>query len=329
MSLRPFRLVVCISAFAAFAQAQQYRAPLAGDGHPDLQGFWANNNATPLERPPELAGHPVLTDAEVQAMRKKAEEMFVSGKNDAVFGDLMFRTVWANVKGLKAGFTSVDGETGDYSSEWNDHRVWDNRTALITDPADGQVPPMTARAKNLLEEQRIARQRPARGPEDRSFGERCLTRGVPAIQAGYQSYFQIVQTPSAIMMMTEMFHDVRVMRLDGSHPPASVQSWMGDSRAHWEGNTLVIDTTNFKPRAFQSISSEKLHLIERISRQDAETLRWEITVNDPDTWTKPWSIMVPLQRSAQPVYEYACHEGNVGLMGILAGARADEAKASK
>jgi len=330
MNLRTFGLIVCAAASAALAQRQQYKAPLASDGHPDLQGFWANNIATPIERPKELAGHPVLTDAEVKALRQKAEEMFVSGKNDAAFGDQMFRTVWANVKGLKLGFTSTDGETGDYSSEWNDHRVWDNRTSLITDPADGHVPPMTARAKNLLEEQSLARQRPARGPEDRSFGERCLTRGVPAIQAGYQSYFQIVQTPTAVMMMTEMFHDVRVITLDGQpHPPAAVQSWMGDSRAHWEGNTLVIDTTNFKPRAFQSISSEKLHLTERVSRQDAETLRWEITIDDPDTWTKPWSIMVPLQRSAQPVYEYACHEGNIGLMGILAGARADEAKASK
>lgn len=329
MSLRPLRLVVCVAGFAALTQAQQYKAPLAGDGHPDLQGFWANNNATPLERPPELANHPVLTDAEVKAMREKAAEMFVSGKNDAVFGDLMFRTVWANMKGLKIGFTSVDGETGDYSSEWNDHRVWDNRTSLITDPADGQVPALTARAKNLQEQQRIARQRPARGPEDRSFGERCLTRGVPAIQAGYQSYFQVVQTSKAVMMMTEMFHDVRVISLDGQHPPAAVQNWMGDSRAHWEGNTLVVDTTNFKPLAFQSISSAKLHLVERISRQDAETLRWEITVDDPDTWAKPWTIMVPLQRSAQPVYEYACHEGNYGLAGILAGARADEAKASK
>ena len=329
MSVRPFLLAVSITAFAALAPAQQYKAPLAGDGHPDLQGFWANNNATPLERPPELANHPVLTDAEVKAMREKAAEMFVSGKNDAVFGDLMFRTVWANVKGLKIGFTSVDGETGDYSSEWNDHRVWDNRTSLVTDPADGQVPALTARAKNLQEQQRIARQRPARGPEDRSFGERCLTRGVPAIQAGYQSYFQVVQTPKAVMMMTEMFHDVRVIKLDGQHPPAAVQSWMGDSRAHWEGNSLVVDTTNFKPLAFQSISSAKLHLTERISRQDAETLRWEITVDDPDTWAKPWTIMVPLQRSAQPVFEYACHEGNYGLAGILAGARADEAKVSK
>jgi len=329
MNLRSLGLVVCVTAFAASAQAQQYKASSASDGHPDLQGFWANNNATPLERPKELADHPVLTDAEVKAMRQKAEEMFVSGKNDAAFGDQMFRTVWANVNGLKIGFTSTDGETGDYSSEWNDHRVWDNRTSLITDPADGHMPPMTARAKKLQEEQRIARLRPARGPEDRSFGERCITRGVPAIQAGYQSYFQIVQTRTAVMMMTEMFHDVRVIKLeDKPHPPASIQSWMGDSRGHWEGNTLVVDTTNFKPLAFQSVSSEKLHVTERISRQDAETLRWEITIDDPDTWTKPWSMMIPLQRSAQPVYEYACHEGNIGLAGILAGARADEAKAA-
>ncbi len=329
MTLRSFGLVFSVTAFAAFAQAQQYKAPLAGDGHPDLQGFWANNNATPVERPKELANHPVLTDAEVQALRQKAQEMFVSGKFDAAFGDQMFRTVWANLKGLKIGFTSTDGETGDYGSEWNDHRVWDNRTSLITDPPDGLIPPLTDRAKKLREQQRIARMRPAQGPEDRSLGERCITRGVPAIGAGYQSYFQVVQTAKAVMMLTEMFHDVRVVKLeDKPHPSAAVQEWMGDSRGHWEGNTLVIDTTNFKPLAFQGISSEKLHVIERISRQDAETLRWEMTIDDPDTWTRPWSLMVPLQKSAQPVYEYACHEGNIGLAGILAGARADEAKAA-
>jgi len=327
MNLRPFGLFLCVTAFAALAQAQQYKAPLAGDGHPDLQGFWANNNATPLQRPKELADHPVLTDAEVQAMRKKAEEMFVSGKNDAVFGDLMFLTVWANVKGVKLGFKSVDGETGDYSSEWNDHRVWDNRTSLITDPPDGLMPPVTARVTKLREEQRIARQRPAQGPEDRSLGERCITMGSPAIGAGYQSYFQVVQTPGAVVMMSEMFHDVRVINIDDrAHPSANVQKWMGDSRGHWEGNTLVVDTTNYKPLAFMGISSEKLHVTERISRQDAETLRWEITLNDPDTWTKPWSMMIPLQRSSKPVYEYACHEGNYGLADILSGARADEAK---
>ena len=151
MNLRTLGLFVCAAAFAAITHGQQYKAPLASDGHPDLQGFWANNNATPFERPKELADHPVLTDAEVKAMRRKAEEMFVSGKSDAAFGDQLFRTVWANVKGLKVGFTSTDGETGDYGSEWNDHRVWDNRTSLITDPPDGRMPPLTARAQKLQE----------------------------------------------------------------------------------------------------------------------------------------------------------------------------------
>ena len=329
MSWRSFGLIVSFTASALFAQGQQYKAPLAGDGHPDLQGFWANNIATPIQRPKELANHPVLTDDEVKAMRKKADEMFVSGKTDAAFGDQMFLTVWGNVKGVKVGFTSTDGETGDYGSEWNDHRVWDNRTSLITDPADGRIPPMTARAMKVIEQQRVARQRPAEGPEDRSLGERCITRGAPAIGAGYQSYFQIVQTREAVMIMTEMFHDVRIIKIeDKPHPASDVHEWMGDSRGHWEGNTLVVDTTNYKPLAFQGISSDKLHVIERISRQDAETLRWEITIDDPGTWTKPWSMMIPLQRSSEPVYEYACHEGNIGLMGILAGARADEAKAA-
>src|SRR5580658_3246015 len=166
MSFRLFGLVVCLTAITAFAQTQSYKAPLASDGHPDMQGFWANNNATPLQRPKELADHPVLTDAEVKAMRQKGEEMF-TGKVDAAFGDQLFLTVWANLKGLKAGFKSTDGETGDYSSEWSDHRVWDNRTSLITDPADGRIPPLTAGAKQVREDQRIARERPAQGPEDR------------------------------------------------------------------------------------------------------------------------------------------------------------------
>jgi hypothetical protein len=327
MNLRSFGLLLCLTAFAAFAPGQQYKAPFSSDGHPDLQGFWANNNATPLERPPELAGHPVLTDAEVKEMRQRAEEMF-TGKVDAAFGDQMFRTVWANVKGLKVGFTSTDGETGDYSSEWNDHRVWDNRTSLITDPGDGRTPPLTGRAAKIRDEQSKARRRPAEGPEDRSFSERCITRGSPQLQAGYQSYYQIVQTPAAVMIMTEMFHDARVIDLNNRpHVPAAVQLWLGDSRGHWEGNTLVVDTTNYRPLAFQNVSSEKLHIRERFTRQDAETIRYEITVDDPDTWTRPWSLMIALQRSAQPVYEYACHEGNIGLAGILAGARADEARA--
>jgi hypothetical protein len=303
--------------------------PRTRDGHPDLQGFWANNIATPLERPKELASRTTLTDQEVAAMKKKARELF-SGKGDAAFGDSVFLTVWANVHGTKTGFKSVDGETGDYSSVWTVDRDWDNRTSLITDPLDGRLPAMTPEGKQRREAASAAMHQPARAPQDRSLSERCITYGSPQLTAGYQSYYQIVETPQSVMIMTEMIHDSRIILLDGRpHLPSAIRGWLGDSRGHWEGDTLVVDTTNYKPRSFMSVSSEKLHVTERFFRSAPETLTYEITVDDPGTWTKPWSLMIPLRHSPDPVYEYACHEGNEGLAGILAGARADEAAEAK
>ncbi|HEX4137842.1 MAG TPA: hypothetical protein VHY84_24745 [Bryobacteraceae bacterium] len=308
--------------------AQRWTAPRAPDGHPDLQGYWANNNATPLERPKELAGRATLTDEELAAMKKKAHELF-GGKSDAAFGDTVFLATLANVQGAKAGFKSVDGETGDYSSVWTVERDWDNRTSLITDPPDGRIPAMTPDALKRRQTALAAAQHPPAGPEDRSLSERCITFGSPQLTEGYQSQYQIVQTPGSVAVMTEMIHDTRIVSLDGRpHPPAAVEQWLGDSRGHWEGDTLVVDSTNYKPRAFMSVSSEKLHVTERFSLSGPETLKYEITIDDPDTWTKPWSLMIPLRRSP-PVYEYACHEGNEGLAGILAGARAAEAAAKQ
>lgn len=306
---------------------QTWKPPRTADGHPDLQGFWANNNATPIERPTELAGREFLTDEEVAALKKKAAELF-SGNGDAAFGDTIFRTVFANVKGTKSGFKSTDGETGDYSSVWNDKREWDNRTSLITDPPDGRLPAMTPEAQKRREAIAAAMKRSA-GPQDRALQERCLTYGSPQLVAGYQSYYQIVETPTSVVFMTEMIHDVRVIPLDGGpHLPSTVHQWLGDSRGHWEGDTLVVDTTNYKPRSFMNLSSEKLHVIERLSRSGPENLKYEITIDDPETWTKPWSLMIPLKHSPQPVFEYACHEGNYGMQGILAGARAEEQAAA-
>jgi hypothetical protein len=330
MHLRDFltscRLCLMIGATAltipAFAQGQ-YKAPRTPDGHPDFQGFWENNIATPLQRPNEIANRPALTDAEVEKMRQKAKELF-TGKSDAVFFDGFYPSVLDNVLGLRQGFKSTDGETGDYGSEWNDERTWENRTSLITDPPDGRVPALTSRAIEARAEARKTAQR-SWSAKDRPLGERCITYGSPQLTAGYQSYYQIVETPGAVMIMTEMFHDVRIVKMGNrSHPSANIQGWVGDSIGHWEGDTLVVDTTNYHPRAFQSISSEKLHIVERLTRQDENTLRYEILVNDPDTYVKPWSLMIPLQRSSKPVYEYACHEGNYAMTGILAGARAEE-----
>jgi len=237
----------------------------------------------------------------------------------------VFLSVLANVNGTKSGFKSVDGETGDYSSVWTVQRDWDNRTSLITDPPDGRLPAMTPDGQSRRDANAAALARPPAEAQDRPLQERCVTYGSPSLVAGYQSGYQIVQNATSVVVVTEMIHDARVIPLDGRpHLPSAVRQWLGDSRAHWEGDTLVVDTTNYKPRSFRSVSSEKLHVTERFSRTGPENLKYEITIDDPGTWTKPWSLMIPLKRSSDPLYEYACHEGNYGMVGILAGARVEE-----
>src|SRR5512143_462119 len=190
---------------------QSWTAPRTADGHPDLQGVWANNIATPLERPKELEGRAVLTDQEVAALKKKAHELFGGGNSDAAFGDTVYRTVWANVKGTTSGFKSVDGETGDYSSVWTVEREWENRTSLITDPPDGRLPAMTPEGQKRRAANGFEYSRRADGPEGRALQERCITYGSPQLTAGYQSYSQIVQTANTVAFGTEMIHDVRII----------------------------------------------------------------------------------------------------------------------
>jgi len=313
-----------VNASPANSATGTWTVPRTIDGQPDLQGVWVNNIATPLERPKELEGRALLTDQEVAAFKKKAHELF-GGKSDAAFGDSVYRSVLANINGTASGFKSLDGETGDYSSGWTVEREWENRTSLITDPADGLLPAMTPEGQKRRTDSAAARTRRPDGPEDRALQERCITYGSPQLTAGYQSYSQIFQTSNAVVIETEMIHDARVIPLDGRpHLPAAIRQWLGDSRGHWEGDTLVADTTNYKPGSFMSTSSEKLHVIERFTRTGPESLKYEITINDPGTWTKPWSLMIPLKRSPDPIVEYACQEGNYGLEGILAGARAEE-----
>jgi hypothetical protein len=312
-----------------------WKAPRTPDGQPDLQGVWANNTATPMERPKELAGRAFLSDDEVAAMKKKAAELY-NGKGDAAFGDTIFQTVFASIKGTGAASgphikaaNEFDGGTGDYSSEWIVAREWDNRTSLITDPPDGKLPAMTPEGMARRNASFAAMLRPAAVAADRGLQERCITFGSPQLIAGYQSYSQILQTSTSAIVLTEMIHDARVIPLDGRpHTPATIQQWSGDSRGHWEGDTLVVDSTNYKPNSFMSSSSEKLHVIERFTRTGPESLQYEITIDDPGTWTKPWSLMIPLKHSPNPIFEYACHEGNSGLVGILSGARAEEKAAA-
>ena len=347
MNCRRLGLVAALTPLFAFAQSQvapktamatsksakNWTVPRTADGHPDFQAVWVNNSATPLERPKELADRDHLTDAEVQALRKKAAELY-NGDGDTSFGDFYFETVWKALKSSttgphKIGDHEFDSGTGDYSSVWIVQRDWDNRTSLITDPPNGKLPPMTPEATKRRDAGLQASQHPADGPEDRGLSERCITYGTPQTIAGYQSYLQFVETPKSVMIETEMIHDARVIPMDGRpHVASGFHEWNGDSRGHWEGDTLVIDSTNYKPRAFMSMSSDKLHVIERFTRTSQDVLKYEITVDDPGTWTKPWTMMIPLRLSDHEIYEYACHEGNIGLAGILAGARADEKKAA-
>jgi len=334
LSLVPGRVAAQTqSALAKPSTAKQtWTPPRTADGQPDLQGIWANNSATPLERPKELAGRASLTDEEVAALKKKAAQLY-DGTGDAAFGDNIYETVLASVKGSESGphkkaATEFDGDTGDYSSVWIVQRDWDNRTSLITDPPDGRLPALTPEGQKRRDAVFAAFTHPANGPQDRGLSERCITFGSPQLLAGYQSYYQIFQTSNSVIFLTEMIHDARVIPLDGRpHLPSTVQQWLGDSRGHWEGDTLVVDTTNYKPNSFMN-ASDKLHVVERFSRSGPDTLKYEVTIDDPETWTKPWSLMIPLRHSPDRIFEYACHEGNIGMVGILAGARAEEQAAA-
>ena len=306
----------------ATAPAGKYVAPRTPDGHPDLQGVWANNDATPLQRPAELAGRQFLTDAEVAALRKRAGELF-NGETDAAFGDQVFLTVLKDAK----NFTTSDTATGNYNHFWIVDREFDNRTALITDPADGRIPPLTPEAaKRQAADAEYRKLHPADGPEDLPLSHRCVSFGVPRLGAGYNSYFQIHQSRDYVAIGQEMIHDVRLIPLDNRpHVASSVRQWHGDPRGHWEGDTLVVETTNFSPKArFQNASSANLKTVERFTRIGPKTIQWEVTAIDPSTWVRPWTATVLLRTTPNQMYEMACHEGNEGLSGALSGHRAVE-----
>lgn len=303
---------------------QAWTVPRTADGRPDFQGVWVNNNAAPLERPPSLAGRATLTDQELALMKRKARELF-GGQGDAAFGDSVFNAVLANITGTQSGYTSTDGETGDYGSEWTVERDWDNRTSLISDPPDGRLPAMTPEGRVRRDASQAAMNGSPASAADRLLQERCITYGSPSMVAGYASAYEIVQAPDTVALTVEMIHDPRMIPLTAAAPlPSTFRAWHGVSRGHWEGDTLAVDTVHYKEGAFMRISSERLHVVERFTRTAPDILKYDVRIDDPGTWTKPWSFTLLLKRADHPMYEYACHEGNVGLAGILAGARAQE-----
>jgi hypothetical protein len=312
------------SATAAAPSRTPYKVPRTADGQPDLQGVWANNNITPLERPKQLGERQYLTPEEMQRLKVRAETLF-AGDGDAAFGDEIFAAALSDREKYVAD--SFDKDTGNYNSFWIVGREFDNRTSLITDPPDGRVPPLTAAAQKRFADQMAGRR--GRGAadshEDRPLTERCLTYGLPDTLAGYNSYFQFSQSKNWVALHTERIHDTRLIAIDGRpHLSSNLRLWNGDSRGRWEGDTLVVETRNLDARSAYRGSSDNLRLTEKFTRVNDNTLNYEITLDDPTTWTRPWSLMIPLKKSKDRIYEYACHEGNYGIVGVLAGARAKE-----
>ncbi len=300
----------------------QKTIPRTPDGRPDLQGIWTNATLTPMDRPSVFAGKLNVTDAEAKVFEKAQQDEVAAGdgKSDSDFH-------------RRAG----SGETGGYNALFIDRgselaRVDGvKRSSLVVDPPDGHVPPMLPEARQRL---MGARRGGTDSAKDRPLSERCLmsfgsSSGPPMLPVLYNNNYQIVQTPDSVMILVEMIHDARIVRMNAQHNPPSVRKWLGDSVGHWEGDTLVVDTINFNPQVNFRGSSQNLHVIERFSRADNNTLLYRATIDDPTTFSKPWTIEYPFVATPGPIYEYACHEGNYALPDILGGARKEESERTK
>ena len=300
--------------------------PRTAYGRPDLQGVWDFRTVTPLQRPAAQGDKAVLTAEEAAQIEAQ----------------------WASIKLFDR--PAREGEVIAYNDFWLDlgtNVVGTRRTSLIVDPPDGRLPPMVPNAPRQVAslDMDLPGERPVRyraggigvdGPEDRGVGVRCIlgfNSGPPIMPSGYNNNMQLFQTPEHVVVLTEMVHDARIIPLDGrAHLPEEVQQWNGDSRGHWDGDTLVVETTNFtgKTASFNdNITSaigtgETLHLRERFTRVDAETLLYEYTVEDPTVFTRPFTVAHPMRKNLEQMFEYACHEGNYGMTNMLTGARVQE-----
>lgn len=324
-SLRNGVTVAALGLAALTAHAQNggsWEMPRTIDGHPDLQGVWANNASTPLERPEFFGDRPELTEEEFAELRAQAQDILDSG-GDALFGDGFLNAV------VSGEVRSYDPATGNYDAAWMVDRDLENRTSLIVDPPNGRLPALTQEAQARMQaraEQR--RQSSDASYLDRPIQERCITWGMPYIMAGYNSYYQIVQSENTVAIIQEMIHDVRIIPLtDNPHIDERVRLWHGDSRGYWDGDTLVVETRNFSAQSQFRGAAENRVFTERYTRVADDVLEYEFTLEDPTTWEQPWTAVINYTASDDPIYEYACHEGNYALIGILSGARVSEQQA--
>ncbi len=313
--------------------ARTQAIPRMPDGRPDLQGMWTNVTITRLERPAEFGDKLVLSDAEASAWEK---EFLKTNDKDRRDG--------GSRADVERAYNAFFWDSGTELAQVNGQK----RTSLIVDPPDGRIPALTPEAQK-----RIPSPRPAWGsaivgpddpenappfglydnPEERPLAERCLlafgsSSGPPMLPIAYNNHYQIVQTPGYVVILVEMVHDVRIIPTDG-RAHGNDRRWLGDSVGRWEGDTFVVDTINFKPQVSFRGSSQNLHVVERFTRTDANTILYKFTIDDPTTWTKQWSGEIPLRATDERLYEYACHEANYGLEGVLRGARAQDQEKEK
>jgi hypothetical protein len=294
---------IALNASAAAA----WTMPRTPDGKPDLQGIWSNATQTPLQRPTALGTKQFYTDEELAALRLRDHDAPPPG-----------------------------GDPGTYNQFWWEEGGFLRQTSLVVDPPNGRIPPLTPEGARRRAEQQARGDDRGDSPEERNLAERCITRSAPKLPGGYNNNFQIVQTPQYVMLFQEMIHEARIIPLDGRpHAAVHVRSYLGDSRGRWEGDTLVVDTTNFKSNVDEASfnccggASEHLSIVERFTLVDDETIDYRYTVNDSTMFTSAWTVSVPMKRVPGPIFEYACHEGNVAMTGILQGRRAEERRAQE
>jgi hypothetical protein len=285
------------------------------DGQPDLSGIWSFATATPFERPEALKDKEFLTAAEAADYAKK----IVASRNKDTRDD-------------KNSTNDVEAAYNDFWWDQGDTMVGTRRTSLVINPRDGRIPALTPAGEQRLSASRSGWTGAPNGPEDRSLGERCLmgfNAGPPMAPSAYNNNVQIFQTPDHVALLNEMIHNTRIIPI-GTRPapPADMRQWAGNSRAHWDKDTLVVVTTGFRPEGTGQVAlrgaSGEMRLTERFSRDGADTLLYEFTVEDPGTWVKPWTVQIPMTRTESPLYEYACHEGNYAMINMLSGARTKE-----
>ena len=303
--MKRLSVAVILGVLSAAASARAQNTPW---GDPDLQGIWSNQSPVPLERPDALAGKRYFSKEEAAEFEATALKRLLQ---------------------TFAPQVPVSGELNEIWLETQHGKVPPRlSTSLVVDPPDGKVPFTPDGQKRWDAVPRLGRPMTANRPEDRNQAERCITTdGLLVPNPFYNNYHEIVQAPGHVVIVTEMMHETRIIPLDGrAHVGAGVRTWLGDSRGRWEGRTLVVDTTNFNERRLFQGATPQLRIVERLTRLDADTIDYRLTVTDPATFTRPWTLENALRKADGGMYEVACHEGNIGLIGILAGARAEESR---